>query len=160
MPSYLASYFRAEKQESALFIALGLVAIVAAVAIWRLHPRYRAAAYPLVAIALIQIGVGASVYARTDRQVAALVEQHRIDAGAFRSDEEARMAKVMQNFQIYKAIEIAFVVVGATLAVFMRNRSSLAAIGVGCLIQGAVMLVFDGFAESRGHTYIEAMRRE
>ena len=70
------------------------------------------------------------------------------------------MAKVMQSFQIYKAIEIALVVVGATVAVFMRNRSSLAAIGVGCLIQGAILLMFDGFAESRGHTYIEAMRHE
>lgn len=160
MPSYLASYFRDEKQESAAFVAIGLVAIVVALAIWRLHPRYGAIAYPLVAIALIQIGVGASVYARTDRQVVALVEQQRVNALAFRSDEEARMAKVMQNFQIYKAIEIALVVLGATLAVFTRKRSSLAAIGVGCWIQGAVMLVFDGFAESRAHTYIEAIRRE
>jgi hypothetical protein len=79
---------------------------------------------------------GASVYARTDRRVAALVEQHRVDAIAFRADEEARMAKVMQNFQIYEAIEIAWVVVGAALAVAMRTcvivlcsqRS-----GVGCL---------------------------
>ena len=140
--------------------SLGWSPSLAAIAIWRLHPRYGAVAYPLVAIALIQVGVGASVYARTDRQVAALVEQHRVDAAAFRNDEEARMATVMQNFHIYEAIEIALVVVGAALAVFMRNRSSLAAIGVGCLIQGAVMLVFDGFAESRGLTYIEAMQRE
>jgi 3-mercaptopyruvate sulfurtransferase SseA len=107
---------------------------------------------------LIQIGVGLSVYERTDRPLAALVEQHRIDAVAFRNDEEARMAKVMQNFQIYKAIEIALVVVRDPRR-FMRNRSSLAAIEIGGLIQGAVMLVFDGFAESRGPTYIEAMRR-
>jgi hypothetical protein len=37
----------------------------------------------------------------------------------------------------------------------MRNRSSLAAIEIGGLILGAVMLVFDGFTESRGPTYIE-----
>jgi len=46
------------------------------------------------------------------------------------------MAKVMQSFQIYKAIEIALVLVGATVAVFMRDRSSLTAIGVGCLSRG------------------------
>jgi lipoprotein signal peptidase len=160
MAGYLASYFRAEKDESVVFVVIGIAAILAALAIWRRHPQFRAIAYPLVAIALIQIGVGASVYARTDGQVAALVEQRGRDPTTFRADEEVRMAKVMQNFRVYKGLEIAIVVAGAALAVAMRQRSSLMAIGVGCVIQGGIMLVFDGFAEARGETYIEAIRRE
>jgi hypothetical protein len=160
MPGYLATYFQAEKQESAVFVAMGFFAIGVAIAAWRRLPRYRAIAYPLVAIALIQLLVGGAVWARTDRQVAALAEQRRVDARGFRADELARMGQVMANFQIYKGIEIAMVVLGAGLILFVRKRPALTAIGLGCMLQGSAMLVFDLFAETRGRTYLEAIARE
>ena len=70
------------------------------------------------------------------------------------------MAAVMANFQVYKAIEIAIVVAGAALVLFLRKRPAFAAIGVGCLLQGSAMLAFDLFAEARGQTYIEAIGRD
>jgi hypothetical protein len=160
MAGYLATYFEAEKQESAVFVAMGLVAIGAAIAAWRRRPRYRAIAYPLVAIALIQLPVGGTVWARTDGQVAALVEQRRADPAGFRAAEVARMARVMANFQVYQAIEIVMIVAGAALVIFMRKRPALVAIGVGCWLQGSAMLAFDWFAEARGRTYVEAIGRE
>ena len=160
MPGYLATYFQAEKQESGVFVAMGLVAIGIAIGAWQRRPRHRAIAYPLVAIALIQLLVGGTVWARTDGQVAALVEHLRVSPVGFRAAEVARMAAVMTNFQIYKAIEIAIVVAGAALVIFLRKRPAFAAIGVGCLLQGSAMLVFDLFAEARGQTYIEAIGRE
>jgi hypothetical protein len=160
MPGYLATYFQAEKQESAVFVVMGFVAIVLAVAVWRRFPRYRAVAYPLVAIAFIQILVGGTVWFRTDGQVAALVEQRRTDPAAFRAAEVARMAEVMASFQLYKAIEIVMVVAGTLLVLFLRKRPALGAIGLGCLLQGSAMLVFDLFAEERGRTYVEAIGRE
>jgi hypothetical protein len=51
-------------------------------------------------------------------------------------------------------------VAGAGLVVFFRKRPALAAVGVGCLLQGSAMLVFDLFAEERGRVYVEAIRRE
>ena len=160
MPDYLASYFQAEKQESAVFVMMGLLSIAAAMWAWRERPQYRAIAYPLVAIALIQLVVGGGVFDRTDGQVAALVEQRRTDSVAFHGAEGARMAQVMANFQVYKAIEIAILVAGAALVLLYRNRASLAAIGVGCMLQGGAMLVFDLFAEVRGQTYIDALGRD
>ena len=50
---------------------------------------------PTRAIALIQLLVGGTVWARTDGQVAALVEQRRIDPAGFRAAEVARMTQVM-----------------------------------------------------------------
>ena len=160
MPGYLASYFQAEKQESAVFVAMGLFAIAMAIWAWRRRPMYRAMAYPLVAIALIQIVVGGTVLLRTDGQVAALVEQRRVDSGAFHAAEGARMAQVMANFQVYKAIEIAMLVAGVALVLLDRKRASLTAIGLGCILQGGAMLVFDLFAEARGQTYIDALGRD
>ena len=160
MPGYLATYFRAEKQESAVFVVMGLLAIAVAMAVWRRRPRHRAIAYPLVAIALIQLLVGGTVWARTDGQVAALVQQRGIDPAGFRASEVARMAQVMASFQVYKAIEIAMVLAGALLVVFARKRPAFVAIGLGCLLQGSAMLVFDLFAEARGRAYVEAIGRE
>jgi hypothetical protein len=160
MPDYLAAYFHAEKLESVLFVAMGLAAIAAAIWAWQRVPRYRAIAYPLVAIALIQISVGGAVFLRTDAQVAVLTEERRTAPAAFRSAEGARMGKVMANFQLYKAIEIVILVAGVALLSFLRKRPAMAAIGLGCLLQGSAMLVLDLFAEDRGRTYLEALNRE
>jgi hypothetical protein len=89
------------------------------------------------------------VWARTDGQVAALVEQRRVDAAGFRADELARMGQVMANFQIYKAIEIAMILLGTGLIFFVCKRSGLTAIGLGCMLQGSAMLMFDLFAATR-----------
>ena len=70
------------------------------------------------------------------------------------------MASVMANFQVYKTIEIAMLVVGAGLVALCRKRAALAAIGAGCLLQGGAMLAFDLFAEARGRNYVEAIGRE
>jgi hypothetical protein len=160
MPDYLALYFQAEKQESAVFVVMGLASVIAAIWTWRRRPRYRAIAYPLVAIALIQLAVGGSVFARTDAQSAALVERRRLAPGLFRAEEGVRMARVMANFQVYKTIEIAILGAGVGLVIAFRKRPALAAMGVGCLIQGGSMLVFDLFAEARGRTYVEAVLRQ
>ncbi|MFM8465409.1 MAG: hypothetical protein ACKOA0_15190, partial [Burkholderiaceae bacterium] len=67
----LQRYFSAEKSESLLFVAVGILAI--GLAVWLLQDghRLRSAAFPLIAIALIQLVVGGTVFLRTDGQVAA-----------------------------------------------------------------------------------------
>jgi len=42
----------------------------------------------------------------------------------------------------------------------LRKRPALAAVGLGCVLQGGAMLGFDLLAEARGQTYVEALRRE
>jgi len=60
--------FSAEKQESVLFVVVAILAVAASVWLWRRGARYRAMAYPMAAIALIQLTVGCSVWERTDRK--------------------------------------------------------------------------------------------
>ena len=64
----MTEYFAGEKQESLLFIAVGLIAIGVAVWFWANGHRLRFMAAPLVVIALMQLVVGTTVYLRTDTE--------------------------------------------------------------------------------------------
>ena len=72
MTKELLVYFVGEKQESVLFLAVGLLAIGVAVWLWTTDHRFRLMALPLVVVALMQMVVGFTIYARTDAQVQSL----------------------------------------------------------------------------------------
>jgi hypothetical protein len=157
MPKEILGYFTAEKQESLLFILVGLIAVGVGIWLWLNGHRLRSMAFPLVAVAAIQILVGTSVYLRTDRQVAALVAQRDAVPVEMKVQEEARMAVVMKNFGLYKIIEIALLGIGIALVLFMRPSDLAVGIGAGLIIQSAFMLTLDMFAEFRAETYIAAL---
>jgi hypothetical protein len=115
-------------------------------------------AIPLVLIALIQIGVGGSVYLRTDGQVAALSAQLAKEPAAYVSAETARMEKVMAGFRTYKVVEIAIFALGVALSYAFARRPMAYSAGIGCILQASAMLVADLFAEHRGQAYLDAVR--
>jgi hypothetical protein len=155
----MLQYFQAEKQEALLFLAMGTVALVTAALLLRGGGAWRAMAWPLGAVALIQVGVGSAVYFRTDGQVAALVRTLEADPPAFRAAETARMARVMSSFRDYEVIEVVLIAVGIGLTAFFPQRQNLYAIGVGLVAQAAFMLVLDLFAAQRGRAYLDALAR-
>lgn len=154
----LLHYCAAEKRESLLFIVIGAAALLAGIILWRSSSAFAGAAYPLIAIAIIQIVVGSTVYFRTDGQVATLSAQLASDPHAFRAEELARMDKVMRSFRLYKILEIAFIVGAIILILAFRAPSIGAGIGLGLLLQASVMLTADIVAEHRADLYIEGVR--
>lgn len=64
------------------------------------------------------------------------------------------MEAVMRSFQIYKAIEIVVFILGLGLVVTARRSSHYSVAGWGFMLQAALMLVADGFAEARGHPFL------
>lgn len=159
MHDELVRYFSAEKSESLLFLLAGVGALVASTLLVRSGSPYRGMAIPLGAIGLIQVVVGASVYLRTDGQVAALTGLLEGTPAEFQRAELVRMTAVMRSFQIYKAIEIVILIGGIALALLYPRRERLYAAGIGCILQGSLMLMLDLFAEKRGQIYIDAIRR-
>jgi hypothetical protein len=159
MQGALVRYFAAEKQESLLFVAAGAVALLAAALLLRGGGPYRAMAWPLLAVAVIQLAVGGSVFLRTESQVATLEARLAADPTGFRTEETQRMRRVMAGFRLYKAVEIALLAAGIALALAFPRREGPYAAGIGLVVQAALMLVLDLFAEKRGRDYLEAVAR-
>ena len=157
MLQQMNDYFSAEKHESLLFVAVGIAAIVLSVWLWSGGHRLKAMAFPLVAIALIQLVVGGTVFLRTDTQVAQLQQTLSTAPAEFKAAEIKRLDVVMKNFTTYKTIEVALIALGACLVVLKRRHDSAVAVGAGLLMQAALMLILDLFAEARGDAYLLAL---
>lgn len=158
MINQMNSYFGAEKQESLIFVAVGLVAIGISVWLWMNGHRLKSMAYPLVVIALMQIVVGASIYLRTETQLSNLSAQLAANPAALKAEETTRMQIVMKNFSMYKAVEMVLLIVGVGMIAFLQRHDMAAGIGVGLVLQAAFTLTLDIFAEARGADYLSAIR--
>lgn len=154
---FIDSYFGAEKLESLLFIVVGALAIAAALVLLRWRSSLRGMALPLIAVALIQLVVGGTVYLRSDAQAAQLQQQARDAPAQFKRAETARMKTVITNFELYRSIEIGLLALGMALVVLLRNREFWFAFGLGLVLQAGFMLALDHFAEARAHDYFKAV---
>jgi hypothetical protein len=157
MINHMSSYFSAEKQESVIFLAVGLAAIGISVWLWMNGHRLKSMAYPLVAIALMQMVVGGSIYLRTDTQLSTLSAQLQANPAALKAEETTRMQTVMSNFSVYKAVEMVLLIVGVGMIAFLQRHDVAAGIGVGLVLQAAFTLTLDIFAEARGSDYLTAL---
>jgi hypothetical protein len=158
MINTMSSYFSAEKQESLIFMAVGLLAIGISVWLWMNGHRLKSMAYPLVIIAFLQIVVGGSVYLRTDTQLSTLSAQLQANPAALKAEETTRMQTVMNNFSIYKAVEMLLLIVGVGVIATGQRHDMAAGIGVGMVLQAAFTLTLDVFAEARGAEYLSAIQ--
>lgn len=154
----MSSYFAAEKQESLIFVLVGLLAIALGVWLWMSGHRLKSMACPLVIVALMQIVVGSTVYLRTDAQVSGLSAQLQSNPAALKVQETTRMQTVMKNFRIYKGIEMLLLVIGVGMIALLQRHDLAAGIGVGLVLQAAFTLTLDIFAEARGSDYLSAIQ--
>ncbi|HEX7441144.1 MAG TPA: hypothetical protein VF319_13715 [Caldimonas sp.] len=158
MPAdFLLRYFDAEKQESLLFVAVGIAAIVASLYVLRRARRWRGMVAPLVAIAAIQLVVGATVFLRTGAQVAALQRQLDAAPATFKVEEGERMKTVLRNFDLYRSIELALLAAGIAVTLGLRRREYWRGFGLALALQSAFMLVLDRYAEARAQVYVAAL---
>jgi len=159
--SFIYKYFIAEKQESLLFLIVGIVAVLLAAVCWffiKSNPSFfKGAAIPLLAIGLIQFVVGYTVYSRTDKQKADIAYNIGMEPVNYvKQTEQPRMKTVMKNFVIYRWVEIAFIIAGLVLIFLFRSnpdKSFWYGFGVALAIQAIFMLGADYFAEKRGEVY-------
>jgi membrane protein YdbS with pleckstrin-like domain len=159
--SFIYRYFTGEKQESLLFLIVGIVAILLASVFYffiKSNPSFfKGAAIPLLVIGLIQLVVGYSVYSRTDKQKADIAYNIGMEPVSYiKQTEMPRMKTVMKNFVIYRWIEIALIIAGLVLIFLFRlnaDKSFWYGFGVALAIQAVIMLGADYFAEQRGKKY-------
>jgi hypothetical protein len=69
--------------------------------------------------------------------------------------EVARMARVNGTFELVKKAEIALIVVALVFVVVRPAPATLGAVGLGILLQCAVLLVFVTFEHHRAERYVQ-----
>lgn len=163
MQQEIVHYFLAEKYESLIFVGVGVLAIIVSVWLWMSESSFaatfKAMSYPLVAVALIQIIVGGSVYMRSDKQIETFSAQVQSAPAAYKADEMRRMDVVNKNFTLYKWIEIALLLAAIATTFIVSRNSAWYAVAIGLFIQSALMLTADLFAEHRAHHYVDCINR-
>jgi hypothetical protein len=156
----ISKYFNAEKSESLLFVAVGIVALLlSAFFLMKMkQPFYTGMAYPLIVIALIQLVVGSSVYFRSPKDIARVNQMMQTESAKIQTEEIPRMETVMKNFVLYRWIEIALIVIGIVLFLYFQPMTFWKGVGLGLAIQSSFMLFLDYFAESRGKVYMDYLQ--
>lgn len=157
----LHTYFLGERQGGLFVGLLGLLSCAFSAWLASTSSTFRAMVVPMALVGLIQLGVGVGLWVRTPGQVAALetgLGQPEGAARVTRATEIARMERVMRSFLIIKSIELVLIAVGAGLIFGLRQRGWAVGVGMGLIVQGAVMLAFDVFAEARAEIYLAWLR--
>lgn len=164
----IEKYFIAEKQESLVFMIIGAAAFIIAligIFVWKIQ-CWKGASIPLIVIALIQIVVGHTVYARSDKQRIDMVYAFDMNPDKLKNEELPRMQVVNRNFIIYRWVEIALLIAGAVLAFMYKGNADKQfwfGLGIALALQAAIMLGADYFAEQRALNYtkgIEALLKK
>ena len=158
----IEKYFLAEKQESLLFLIVGIAAVTLGIVfIVGLKTTFaKGAAVPLLAIGLLMGITGYTVYARSDGDRKRNVYAYDMNPGAIKEKEIPRMEKVMKNFIIYRYAEIVLLITGVILFFYFRNNELQVAwkgAGLTLAIMAIIALSADYFAEKRGAAYLKGL---
>jgi drug/metabolite transporter (DMT)-like permease len=154
----IRGYFAGEKSEAALILLAGVVCLLAALWLWFWvrQPFTRGLAASLLLVAVLGLGVGGSVYFRTDTQVRQLLELQRRDPGRFAAQEGPRIREVVKSFGAYR-ICYAVAVLLALVLVFAVGRPAYHGLAVGLLVLAALGFTIDYYAEARAVDYVKSL---
>jgi hypothetical protein len=159
----IEKYFIAEKQESFLFLGIGIAAIIISligIFVWKTQ-FWKGASIPLITIAILQIIVGFTVYTRSDADRIRVVYALDMNPTDLKEKELPRMETVNKNFVLYRYVEIVLLLVGIVLTILHRNnvdKQFMYGIAVALAIQAALMLGADYFAEKRALIYTAQLK--
>ena len=157
--SDIEKYFNAEKQESFLFILIGIAGIAAAGIFFFFYKTNfrKGAAIPLLLIGLLMGIAGYTVYKRSDDDRIRNVYAYGMGPSQLKNKELPRMQTIMKNFIIYRYIEIVLAIIGVTLFFYFKERADKMfwkGFGLTLTIMALIALTADYFAEQRGKKYV------
>lgn len=160
---FIQAYFNVEQLGALMIFIIGLVAFSGAYYFLFLanYPDfYQGMAWPLLVVAVIQITVGVFIYFRTPHDIKRVETFYHDQPEKLITDELPRMKKVLKSFVFYVRLQVLLCIVGVVMIIFTHATSNLLmGIGVGLLVQGGIMLMFDYLAERRAGEYTRQLEQ-
>jgi uncharacterized membrane protein HdeD (DUF308 family) len=158
----IEKYFVAEKQESLLFLLIGIAGIITAIVFFFFLKIsfYKGAAIPLLLVGLLLSIVGYAVYKRSDEDRKRNVYAYDMNPSQLKEKELPRMKTVMKNFVIYRYTEIILTLTGIALLIYFRSdteKQFWKGFGLALAIMALLTLFADYFAEKRGKIYTKGI---
>jgi uncharacterized membrane protein len=158
----IEKYFNAEKSESLLFMLIGIAAVITAIGffIFLKTNFYKGAAISLLLIGLLLGIVGFTVYKRSDADRVRNVYAYDLNPAELRDKEIPRMKTVMNNFVIYRWVEIVLALTGIVLFFYFKDNTDKIfwkGFGLTLTIMVLTALTTDYFAEKRGGVYLKGL---
>ena len=151
----MQKYFDAEKAGGLLLAVLGIAGLCLASYLWLGRSSFKAMAWPLIVIGLIEVGIGVGLAIRTGPQVQALEAGLQDTRQQTAASEIQRMSRVNRSFRVIIRVVIVVMVAGALVAFVLRGTNlDWTAVSLGLVLQAAILLAFDVFAEQRAHGYV------
>lgn len=156
--SDIEKYFIAEKQESLVFLVIGIGAVVLGLLLYFVVKTQlcRGIAIPLLVLGLMQSVAGYSVYVKSDDQRISQVYAYDMNPDQLKTTELTRMRKVKSNLMLYRWIEIGLVITGIVLIIWFRNESGKIfwfGLGISLTLMSAELFVADFIAGKRAIYY-------
>jgi drug/metabolite transporter (DMT)-like permease len=160
----IEKYFIAEKNESLLFIILGITAIIVAILFFFYFKSnwYKGATIPFLLVGVMHLVIGYTVYNRSDKDRIRVTYAYDMNPGDISTKEIPRMELVNKNFIIYRYTEIILLLAGLALYFFSKNnpdKSFWIGLGVALAIEAAISLGADYFAENRATIYTIQLKK-
>ena len=151
----LTAYFMAEKQGGWLLVALAIASLALASYLFATKSLFSAMAWPVLVLGGLELVIGGTVAVRTPSQIAELEAGLQHARTQTITAEIERMARVNNTFVIITKVEIGLIVAALLFVLVRPAPETLGAIGLGLLLQSAVLLVFDTIAHHRAVHYVE-----
>ena len=154
----IEKYFIAEKQESLVFLVIGIAAIMVALVLYFIVKTQicRGAAFPLLILGMVQAIAGYTVFERSDDQRISQVYAYDMNPDQLKTVELTRMRKVNANFTIYRWVEIGALIAGLLLIILFRDPSGnifWMGFGISLMLMAAELFTADFIAEKRAVKY-------
>ena len=159
----IEKYFISEKNESLLFIIIGVAAIVLAIVFFFFIKTnwHKGAAIPFFIVGIMHLVVGYTVYKRSNADRQQNVYAYDMNPSLLKTKEIIRMETVTKNFVIYRYTAIFLLIAGLCLYFYFKNNPTKTfwlGLAVALAIEAAISLGADYFAETRAKIYTKGMK--
>jgi hypothetical protein len=151
----LTAYFTAEKQGGVLLVALAVASFALAGYLFATKSLFSAMAWPVLVLGGVELVIGISVASRATAQIAEIEAGLQATRTVTITTEIERMARVNGTFALITKVEIALIALSVLFLIVQPAPATLGSMGLGILLQSAILLVFDTFAHHRAVRYVE-----